>query len=194
MICLLSNDEIKIRIFGTWQLRFIICLFFRNQLKKVSLLIKTLIKEFSLCWTSFYIYFYNYLDLYQLEFIWNLFKIYNSNVFYLNLWLNICFLNNFANTRGYPWILADMKKIGRYPHNGYSTDMGTGMGQIFIQHVGYGAATTRTIPAPLTSLDSLRSSMAHLVKLCYFSIKKIVLHARSIFLTNSTRCQHYSVL
>jgi len=49
----------------------------------VSLLIKTLIKEFSLCWTLFYIYFYNYLDLYQLEFIWTLFKIYDSDVFYL---------------------------------------------------------------------------------------------------------------
>jgi len=34
MICLLSNDEIKIRILGMWQLKFIICLFclfFRNQ-------------------------------------------------------------------------------------------------------------------------------------------------------------------
>jgi len=29
-------------------------------------LIKTLIKKFSLCWTSFYNYFYNYLDLYEL--------------------------------------------------------------------------------------------------------------------------------
>jgi len=29
----------------------------------VILLIKALIKEFPLCWTSFYIYFYNYLDL-----------------------------------------------------------------------------------------------------------------------------------
>jgi len=47
-----------------------------NQSDEVSLLIKALIKAFSLCWTSFYIYFYNYLDLYQL--IWTLFKI--------NLW------------------------------------------------------------------------------------------------------------
>jgi len=30
-----------------------------------------------------------------------------------------------------------MKKIDGYPHNGYPTDMGTGMGQIFIQQVGY---------------------------------------------------------
>jgi len=43
-----------------------------------------------------------------------------------------------------------MRKIGGYPHNGYPTDMGTGTGQIFIQQVGYGGATTRTLPAPLT--------------------------------------------
>jgi len=30
----------------------------------MGLLIKALIKEFPLCWMSFYIYFYNYLDLY----------------------------------------------------------------------------------------------------------------------------------
>ena len=47
---------------------------------------------------------------------------------------------------------ANMKKIDGYPHNGYPTDMGMGMGQIFIQRVGYGGATTRTLPAPLTSL------------------------------------------
>jgi len=155
MVCLLSNDGIKIRILGTWQLRFIIflfCLFFRNQLEKVDFLIKTLIKEFSLCWTSFYIYFYNYLDLYELEFIWTLFKIYDSDVFYLNLWLNICFLNNFVNIREYPWIPVDMKKKGGYPHNEYLTDMGTSTGRIFIQRIRYGEATTRTLPAPLTSL------------------------------------------
>ena len=45
-----------------------------------------------------------------------------------------------------------MKKIDGYPHNGYPTDMGTGTGRIFIQRVGYGGATTRTLPAPLTSL------------------------------------------
>jgi len=45
-----------------------------------------------------------------------------------------------------------MKKIDGYPHNGYPTDMGTGTGQIFIQWVGYVGATTRTLPAPLTSL------------------------------------------
>jgi len=44
---------------------------------------ETLIKEFPLDWTSFYIYFCNYLDLYELEFIWILFKIYDTNVFYL---------------------------------------------------------------------------------------------------------------
>jgi len=49
----------------------------------------------------------------------------------------------------------DMKKIDGYPHNGYPTDMGMGTGQIFIQRVGYGGATTRTLPAPLTSLGGL---------------------------------------
>jgi len=73
-------------------------------------------------------------------------------LFYLNLWLNFLFLINFVNTRGYPWIPANMKKIDGYPHNGYLTDMGTGTGQIFIQRVGYEGATTRTLPAPLTSL------------------------------------------
>ena len=45
-----------------------------------------------------------------------------------------------------------MKKIDGYPHNGYLTDMGTGTGRIFIQRVGYEGTTTRTLPAPLTSL------------------------------------------
>jgi len=73
MVCLLSNDGIKIRILNTRYLNFIICLFFRNQSEKVSLLIKALITELSLCWRSLYIYFYNYLDLYELEFIWILY-------------------------------------------------------------------------------------------------------------------------
>ena len=47
-------------------------------------------------------------------------------LFYLNLWLNICFLNNFVNIRGYLWIPTDIKKIGRYLHNGYPTDMDMG--------------------------------------------------------------------
>jgi len=34
---------------------------------------------------SFYIYFYDYLDLYGLEFVWTLFKIYESDVFYFIL-------------------------------------------------------------------------------------------------------------
>jgi len=49
-----------------------------------------------------------------------------------------------------------MKKIGGYPHNGYPTDMGTGTGRIFIQRVGYGGTTTRTLPAPLTSLMGIQ--------------------------------------
>jgi len=64
---------------------FILFIFQKSIRERVSLLIKILIKEFSSCSTSFYIYFYNYLDLYQLEFIWTLFKIYDSNVFYFNL-------------------------------------------------------------------------------------------------------------
>jgi len=47
---------------------------------------------------------------------------------------------------------VDMKKIDGYPHNGYPTDMDTGTRQIFIQQIGYEGATTRTLPAPLTSL------------------------------------------
>jgi len=46
--------------------------------------------------------------------------------------LNIYFLNNFVNTRGYSWISAGMKKIDGYPHDRYPTDMGTGMWHIFI--------------------------------------------------------------
>jgi len=45
---------------------------------------------------------------------------------------------------------VDMKKIDGYPHN--TRRMDTGTGWIFIQRVGYGGATTRTLPAPLTSL------------------------------------------
>jgi len=37
---------------------------------------------------------FNYLDLFELEFIWTLFKIYDSDVFYF-IWIY-----NFVNTRG----------------------------------------------------------------------------------------------
>ena len=73
----------------------------------MDLLIKTLIKEFPLCWTSFYIYFYNYLDLYELEFVWTLFKIYDSDVFYFILfefmikYLFFKYLRVPMDTRGY---------------------------------------------------------------------------------------------
>ena len=40
---------------------------------------------------SFYIYFYNYLDWYKLEFIWTLFKIYDNDVFYFILFYFILF-------------------------------------------------------------------------------------------------------
>jgi len=73
-------------------------------------------------------------------------------LFYLNLKLNIYFLNIFVNIHGYRWIPADMKKNRRYPHNGYPTDIGTGTRRIFIQRIGYGGAITRILPAPLTSL------------------------------------------
>jgi len=49
------------------------------------------------------------------------------------------------------------EKIGEYPQNGYPTDMGTGTRRIFIQRIGYGGATTRTLPTLLTSLDLARS-------------------------------------
>jgi len=120
----------------------------------VGLLIKTLIKEFSLDWTSFYIYFsiiWTCINLSLFELYLKLMTVMYFILFYLNLWLNIYLLNNFVNIRGYPWIPADMKKIDGYPQNGYPTDMGTDTRQIFIQ-VGYGGATTRTLPAPLTSL------------------------------------------
>jgi len=66
------------------------------------------------------------------------------------------FSNNFVNTRGYPWISADMKKIDGYPHNGYSTDIDTG--QIFIQQIGvrgsYYPYPTR--PVNISSLNYLK--------------------------------------
>ena len=48
----------------------------------------------------------------------------------------------------------DVKKLCGYSHNGYPIYMSTGTGtrQIFIQRVGYGGATNRTLAAPLTSL------------------------------------------
>ena len=61
---------------------FILFIFQESKSKKVGLLIKALIKEFPLCSTSFYIYFCNYLDLYQLEFIWTLFQIYDSCILF----------------------------------------------------------------------------------------------------------------
>jgi len=55
--------------------------------------------------------------------------------FYLNLRLKYVikylFLF-FVNTRGYPWISMDIKKLSGYPYNGYPTDMDTGTGHIFI--------------------------------------------------------------
>jgi len=117
-------------------------------------LIKTPIKEFSLCWTSFYIYLYDYLDFYGLEFVWTLFEIYDSDVFYFILFevmIKYLFLNNFVNTHRYPWISVDMKKIDGYPHNG-PTDIDTSTRRIFIQQVECGGVTIRTLPAPLTSL------------------------------------------
>jgi len=52
---------------------------------------------------------------------------------------------------------VDIKKLCGYPHNGYPTDMDTGTRHIFIQWVGYGGTTTRTLPVPLTSLVTTRS-------------------------------------
>jgi len=43
-----------------------------------------------------------------------------------------------VNTRGYPWISVDIKKLCGYPHNGYLTNIDTGTRHIFIQRVGYG--------------------------------------------------------
>jgi len=59
----------------------------------------------------------------------------------------------FVNTREYSWIPADTKEKGGYSHKRYPTDMCTGTGRIFIQRIGYGRATTHTLPTPLTSLD-----------------------------------------
>jgi len=57
-------------------------------------------------------------------------------VFYMNLQLKYVakylFLPFFVNTRGYPWISRDIKKLCRYLHNGYLTDMSMGTRQIFI--------------------------------------------------------------
>jgi len=40
---------------------------------------------FKIYWMSSYIYFYDYLDLYGFEFVWTLFKIYDNDVFYFIL-------------------------------------------------------------------------------------------------------------
>ena len=45
-----------------------------------------------------------------------------------------------------------MKTIDGYPHNGYPMDMGTGTVRDEYLFSKYGGATTRTLPAPLTSL------------------------------------------
>jgi len=36
---------------------------------------------------SFYIYFYDYLDLYELEFVWTLFKIYEKCILFYFIWI-----------------------------------------------------------------------------------------------------------
>ena len=41
-----------------------------------------------------------------MNFIWSLFKIYNNDVFYLNLWLNIYFLKYFCK---YPRVAVDTR-------------------------------------------------------------------------------------
>jgi len=78
-------------------------------------------------------------------------------LFYFNLRLKYIVKIYFyfvVNTREYPWISVDIKKLCGYPHNGYLTNMGTIMGQI-----GYVGATTRTLPVPWTSL--LRTFIHH---------------------------------
>ena len=140
---------------------------FRNQSEKVSLLIKTIIIFiFIIIWTC--------MDLSLFEIYLKFMTMMYSILFYLNLWLNIYSLNNFVNTRGYPWIPADMKKIDGYPHNRYPTDMSTDTGWIFIQRVGYGGATTRTLPAPLTSL------LIILFSVTFFNLINILVHSESI--------------
>ena len=56
MICLLSNDGIKIRILGTWVYYLVI---FQESIGESELIEQN----------TNYIYFYNYLDLYGLEFV-----------------------------------------------------------------------------------------------------------------------------
>ena len=72
MICLLSNDGIKIRILGTWVYYLVI---FQESIGESELIEQN----------TNYIYFYNYLDLYGLEFVWTWFKIDDSDVFYFIL-------------------------------------------------------------------------------------------------------------
>ena len=131
MVCLLSNDGIKIRILNTWQLSFIICLFclfFRNQSEKVSLLIKALINKFSLCWTSFifiFIIIWTCMNLSLFELYLKFMTVIYFILFYLNLWLNICFLNNFVNIHGicgYMWIWKNRRVPDEYGYE-YGTDI-----------------------------------------------------------------------
>jgi len=95
----------------------------------------------------------------------------------------------FVNTRGYPWISVDIKKLCGYPHNGYLMDMVTGMGCIFIQQVGYEGATTRTLPAMLTSLAQIVKNCnchcCHAYRLTAHSCRQAahhILHKTQIFL------------
>jgi len=77
-------------------------------------------------------------------------------LFYLNLWLNIYFLNNFVNTRGYPWISTGMKKIDGYritDTNEYGYRYGTNIYLTGRVRGSYYPYPTR--PALLTSLDAI---------------------------------------
>jgi len=60
-------------------------------------------------------------------------------VFYLNLRLKYVVKYLFLFFCKYPYIFVDIKKLCGTEH-------------IFIQWIGYGGTTTRTLPAPLTSL------------------------------------------
>jgi len=73
-------------------------------------------------------------------------------LFYLNLRLKYIVKYLFIFFCKYLRVAVDIKKLCRYPHNEYPTDMCMGTRQIFIQRVGYEGATTRTLPVPLISL------------------------------------------
>jgi len=91
-----------------------------------------------------------------LNFVYNLWMLYI--VFYLNLRLKYVVKYLFLFFYKYLRVPVDIKKLCRYSHNGYPTDINTGIGQIFILQIWYMRTTIHILSSLLTSTLACVSS------------------------------------